>query len=513
MFFSLKSHVPLLRNEGKVGKWWPHAAITSPDYFGMKWSIGKGATAAFALTATVLLGFGWLSFHSLQVISSNERLVDHTHEVLETLRTLSREIIEAEDAQRGYLVTSGPDYLDLHRSALAAIPQSVARLKTLTSDNPAQQARISALEQTVTARLEKLQQGMNVHEAQGFEAARQFTQIGEGKQLMDSIRTQVAEIEATENHLLSVRQLESHASYRSAMLTLTGATLIGLGLVITGYGLVAREVQTRSRGAEALASANELLEQRVEQRTADLAATNEALRRSNRELEQFASVASHDLQEPLRKIQAFGDRLQTKCSANLGDQGREYLQRMQASATRMRHLIDALLTFSRVTTKAQPFVPVDLAVTAEDVISDLEDRIHRSGGRIDIGSLPTLDADPLQMRQLFQNLLGNGLKFHRAEVPPVVGIDSRIINQGNGEATVEYCEIAVRDNGIGFDEVYLDRIFELFQRLHSRQEYEGTGLGLAICRKIVERHHGRITATSAPNQGATFLITLPMRQQ
>jgi signal transduction histidine kinase len=179
---------------------------------------------------------------------------------------------------------------------------------------------------------------------------------------------------------------------------------------------------------------------------------------------------------------------------------------MQASALRMRNLIDALLTYSRVTTKAQPFVPVDLEATAREVVSDLEARIRHTGGRVDIASLPTIDADPLQMRQLLQNLIGNGLKFHKPGESPVVRVEGRMVENGQ---VGPHCEIAVSDNGIGFEEIYLDRIFELFQRLHGRQEYEGTGIGLAICRKIVERHGGSITATSKPDRGTTFKVTVP----
>ncbi|MBV9123380.1 MAG: PAS domain S-box protein [Planctomycetes bacterium] len=241
------------------------------------------------------------------------------------------------------------------------------------------------------------------------------------------------------------------------------------------------------------------------------------LQRSNRELEQFASVASHDLQEPLRKIQAFGDRLQTKCGEALGEQGREYLDRMLAAAARMRTLINDLLTFSRVTTKAQPFELVALSQVAQEVVADLEGRIQQTGGRVEVGELPTVDADPLQMRQLLQNLIGNGLKFRRPEEPPVVKVEGRLLHDpappvgGHGQGR-PLCQIVVRDNGIGFEEEYRGRIFQLFQRLHGRNEYEGTGIGLAVCQKIVDRHGGTITANSTPGHGATFLVTLPARQ-
>jgi len=241
------------------------------------------------------------------------------------------------------------------------------------------------------------------------------------------------------------------------------------------------------------------------------------LQRSNRELEQFASVASHDLQEPLRKIQAFGDRLHSKCGQALGEQGREYLDRMQAAAARMRTLINDLLTFSRVATKAQPFKPVDLAQVAHEVVADLEGHTQQTAGRVEVGALPAVDADPLQMRQLLQNLIGNGLKFHRPEEPPVVRVEGQLLHDpapgfsGNGQGR-SHCRLTVRDNGIGFEAAYLDRIFEVFQRLHGRHEYEGTGMGLAICRKIVERHGGTITAESTPGHGAAFIVTLPARQ-
>jgi PAS domain S-box-containing protein len=241
------------------------------------------------------------------------------------------------------------------------------------------------------------------------------------------------------------------------------------------------------------------------------------LERSNRELEQFASVAAHDLQEPLRKIQAFGDRLRSKCGEGLGEQGRDYLDRMEGAAARMRTLINDLLAFSRVATKARPFEPVDLRQAAQEVVADLEAHIQQTGGRVEVGELPTVEADPLQMRQLLQNLLGNGLKFHRPDEPPVVSVEGEILagpgrpggGQGHGGPL---CRIVVRDNGIGFEEEYRDRIFQLFQRLHGRTEYEGTGIGLAVCQKIVERHGGTITANGTPGHGATFTVTLPARQ-
>lgn len=228
---------------------------------------------------------------------------------------------------------------------------------------------------------------------------------------------------------------------------------------------------------------------------------------SNRELEEFARVASHDLQEPLRKVQAFGDRLRDRYAENLPDAGRDYVDRMLNATARMQTLINDLLTFSRVTTRGRPFERVDLAKVAGQVLSDLEVRVEETSGVVHLNNLPTIDADSTQMRQLFQNLISNALKYHRAGTPPVVNVTARITEGGR------ICRIEFVDNGIGFESKHAQRIFAVFQRLHGRGEYEGTGVGLAVCRKIAERHRGTIEAHGEPGEGATFVVTLPATQE
>jgi len=257
---------------------------------------------------------------------------------------------------------------------------------------------------------------------------------------------------------------------------------------------------------EMLRRSNEQLESLVDVRTAELQQANTRLTASNRELEDFASVASHDLQEPLRKIRAFGDRLSGRAGPQLDAESKDYLTRMLNAALRMQTLINDLLSFARVTTKAQPFTRVDLGQIGVEVLGDLESTIERAGGSVELMPLPTIDADPLQMRQLLQNLIANALKFSKPDVPPRVRVDSSLAEEGR------ICQILIEDNGIGFDEKYLDRIFNVFQRLHGRGEYEGTGIGLAVCRKIVERHGGSITARSKVGEGSTFVVTLPVQQ-
>jgi signal transduction histidine kinase len=234
----------------------------------------------------------------------------------------------------------------------------------------------------------------------------------------------------------------------------------------------------------------------------------EKLERSNRELQDFAYVASHDLQEPLRKIEAFGDRLATRYGKELPDDGRMFLDRMQNAAGRMRRLINDLLNYSRVTTKAKPFVPVALHDVLAGVLSDLQIRIEETGAVINADPLPTIDGDAMQMRQLLQNILANALKFHKPDVKPEIRI-SCVTECDTLHGDV--ARLMIKDNGIGFDNKFKDQIFTIFQRLHGRLEYEGTGVGLATVRKIVERHDGTIDANGEPGVGATFTVVLPLK--
>ena len=235
------------------------------------------------------------------------------------------------------------------------------------------------------------------------------------------------------------------------------------------------------------------------------------LERSNRELEDFASVAAHDLHEPLRKIQAFGDRLVAVANGQLPEKGQDYLNRLQSATERMRTLIDDLLTYSRVSTRAKPFERVDLNEIVDDVLGDLEALLEETGGRVRVGDLPEIAADRTQMGQLLQNLIANALKFRRPEAPPVVEVEAELIG-GSRRGDPKLCRLTVKDNGIGFDEKYRDKIFGRSERLHGRVEYPGTGLGLAICRRIVDRHHGDITAISVPGEGSSFVVSLPVDQ-
>ena len=261
------------------------------------------------------------------------------------------------------------------------------------------------------------------------------------------------------------------------------------------------------RSAEKLSDANEQLgvvnkelvdvNGALERRAAELA-------RSNEELDQFASIASHDLQEPLRKVRTFTEQLTVMETEHLSDKGRDYLNRTNKAAERMQRLVEDLLKFSRVSTQGRPFEEVDLSEAMAAVISDLETQITELGAAVHVGPLPTIKADPLQMHQLLLNLVANALKFHRDGVRPEVNVE--------GTIEAEVLCLTVRDNGIGFEPQYAQRIFRVFERLHGRTEYPGTGIGLSLCRKITDRHGGTIAAAGRPGEGCTFTVLLPSRR-
>lgn len=227
---------------------------------------------------------------------------------------------------------------------------------------------------------------------------------------------------------------------------------------------------------------------------------NKELERSNMELEQFAYVASHDLQEPLRMITSFAQLLENRYKDQIGEDGLEFIDFIVSGADRMKVLIHDLLTYSRLNSRAKPFQTVECSAALADVILDLKLFIQENHAQVNFYSLPAVKADPVQMRQLFHNLIKNGVKFHRDE-PPVVNVTAK----SNGSDWV----FSVQDNGIGIETKYFERIFTIFQRLHSRGEYTGNGIGLALCKKIVERHGGKIWVESLPGKGSKFLFTIP----
>ena len=276
-----------------------------------------------------------------------------------------------------------------------------------------------------------------------------------------------------------------------------------------------------------LVAINKNLENEINERKASEAHAKELNRQllenitlleaANKDLDRFAFMASHDLQEPLRKIRTFSDRLFLKYKDVLDQEGKTNIARIQKASERMQLLINDILTFSKLSVEDGMFVQSDLNKLVGEVIIDMEEEINEKNAKISVNDLPSMFVNPGLIRPLFHNLISNALKYSKKNIEPIITIHSEVSPSLNGSGTREgntkYCRIFIEDNGIGFDQKYSEQIFGMFKRLHLNTEFEGTGIGLALCKKIVEKHNGYISARSKINEGSTFIISLPLEQQ
>jgi signal transduction histidine kinase len=435
-----------------------------------------------------------VTYFNAQAAREAERSVQHSQDVEDAIQRFLSALQDVETAYRGFAITIDDAVLEPLATGRATAAVQLQRLQALFVDDPGAQEQLRHLRELMQKELAYADEIVTLRRENAFDAVQTKIRQGEGTRLMDEIRANTTAMSQFETSILRARKNAAARQSRIATYASAAAVIVLLFALVTFLFGIRQQTAARAAITESLRHSEANLREVLQQ-----------IERSNRDLQDFAMVASHDLQEPLRKIQMFGDRMRDEYSAVLPPQGIDYLRRMQNAADRGQMLIQGLLAYSRVTTKAQPPVPVALGEIAHEVVSDLEARLAQTNGRVEIGALPTIEADPLQMRQLLQNLIGNALKFHKPDVAPLIRVDAE-------EQDDRLWKISVADNGIGFEEKYLDRIFKIFQRLHERNAYEGAGMGLAICRRIVERHGGEITARSAPGEGATFIITMPSRQ-
>ncbi len=240
----------------------------------------------------------------------------------------------------------------------------------------------------------------------------------------------------------------------------------------------------------------------------------ESLETANKELDRFAFMASHDMQEPLRKIRTFSDLLAIKHKDQLDADAQSKIKIIQRAAERMQGLIKDILTFSKISTEKEPFVKTDLNTLVSEVVDELDSAIHEKKAKVEIAPLPTLPVNPVLIKSLFLNLIGNAIKYSKPDVPPIIKVYcDNLDNEQKKNVHTRYYRIFIKDNGIGFDQKYAEQIFDMFKRLHVHTEYEGTGIGLALCKQIMEKHNGYINAVSTINEGATFIISLPSKEE
>jgi len=462
--------------------------------------------AALLIAITFFSVNGVLTYHSAALINKNVEHVSHTLQVINLIEQLKFHLFRAESGQRGYLITNDASYLDPYNESNVQARVLLTTLYQTETAIPAQKEKFSTLFKLLNEKLDEMQASIDYVEKKQSRNAVKLVKSDWGYKLTLRILGLLGDMETAEQEYLAKSRQENDETQSYIIKILLTANVVGLCLALLALYFTFRSgVRIQSLIWEVEAS-NLYLEDKVGQRTEELKNYSLELERSNKELEDFAFVASHDLQEPLRKIRAFGDRLSKDFAQDLGEKGQDYLARMQSASNRMSRLIEDLLTFSRVTQRQREFTLIDLNALIADVQESFDYAIGERNAVIEVSALPEINGDSSQLHQVFSNLLSNSLKFSKEDVNPKITIAGHLSLL---HAKPFIC-VDVKDNGIGFDEQYKDRIFSLFQRLHGKDEYSGTGIGLAICRKIVENHGGKIEVESRLGEGTTFSLWFPL---
>jgi len=463
------------------------------------------------------------SFYVLQTLddlSALEARLFTTNRVINAVNKLHVALLRAESGQRGFLLTEDEAYLEEYTETLnnfSTLADEV-EVSSFASDLPEQVARIDELLRLTRKKINGMVEVVELVRKDRTNRAFSILDSDRGLDLYNEFEEMFERIDSSERdmqatHLANLMELRRDSV--NTLLVSSGTTLL---LIVSIFLLLKMNIRENEKHQETLVDINEDLELKITDRTQELRVYSEELARSNRELEDFAFVASHDLQEPLRKIRAFGNRLDSGYKEALDERGQDFLARMLNAAERMSMLISDLLAFSRVSTRGKEFEDVNLHNLVQNVLSDLEIAIEEKDAQVTVSELPTIRADKSQIDQLFLNLLSNALKFQAPDTQAIISIEASPPDQNEMKNILladeyDWLKITIKDNGIGFEQSFSEKIFAPFQRLHGRSEYKGTGIGLAVCRRIVERHNGHITAQSAPKMGATFTLILPINSE
>lgn len=450
----------------------------------------------------IALGFA-LTLYSYSRYGEESDQLRHVYSATNRLSRILTLLVDLETGARGYMATKDPLFMESFEKALPHIPKEIKAVRESVAYNPEQIRNIDSLETLIDAKVRIInQQVKGVQTSAPVSILRAYLLLG--KAHMDRVRALIEHINQIEEKSLQLRSDQANQTYQNTFVIIVILSLLTFVTVIGLYNLLEKELVFRHRTELQLRAYEDELKDKIRQ-----------LETSNEELERFAFVASHDMQEPLRKIQSFGNLIYDRYAANLTGEGELYLGKILQSAERMSKMIKDLLNFSRISSKKESFRLTSISDVIQGITSDQELRIKAANAVVELGELPCLEAIPSQMDHLFSNLISNALKFTKPDEQPIIKIDSEAID---GVAYPElfagkkYFRIIVQDNGIGFEEKYIDHIFKIFQRLHGKTAYEGTGIGLAICKRIVSSHNGIITARSQPGVGTTFIIVLPEKQ-
>ncbi|SCY05336.1 sensor histidine kinase [Flavobacterium caeni] len=447
---------------------------------------------SFLIAAVVLLSLCLYSYVKIDNLMKTSAWVNHTATVKLDLETYFSHIKDMESSMRGYLLSKDSLYIGEFKRAKDEAAKRMLNLRANTNDNYSQRENLKKLETIAYKRIDNM---ATVIAIKDFNKLPDSTRA-QYRHTREELRQQIDKMLDEEDVLLRIRK---KSLTRESTLTPWVAALLAVTsilLLIASYYAIYKELRT----------SNAL--------RADLEGKNDTLGKMNEELESFTYISSHDLQEPLRKIQTFLSILLEKDVGNLSEPAKNYIKRSQDNANRMQNLIRDLLAYSRLNTEVFPVEPVRIATLVDEIRADFAEEIEATGTRIDVTGNPEVGAIVSQFRQLLINHISNSIKFAHPDRAPHIVIDNQTVRgdavplEGVNPA-IDYARISIADNGVGFEPQYRDRIFKVFQRLHIDPQYKGTGIGLAIVKKIVDNHHGFITADSVEGQGATFTIYLP----
>lgn len=465
-------------------------------------SLERRTRGAFTWVLVIPVALGILSLWAANEYQKSVSWVSHTKDVLAAGDDLLVTLMEAESNQRGFLLTRDQTFESRYIADRDQLRGKLQLLRRLTIDNPKQQAniqRLSLLLETRTGMMQRVLAGKIGESPEELQAA---LEIRHSAAVMSDIRQMFSTITAEENRLLGLRIRKQRITEIQLGLSFTSGIGISIALLYWAYGLIHQYAARRDEAEREIRTLNADLELRIEERSAELQQANQQLSQSNRDLTQFAYVASHDLQEPIRTLGSYAGLLGRKYEGKLDAQADKYIRHIVDGAKRMQSLVQDLLMYSRVGTQALKREVVDMTSVLENAKENLKLAISERQARISHDPLPALNVDGGRLTLVFQNLIGNALKFSKPGQDPEIHIRAR-------RAEREWL-FEVTDNGIGFEPEYAEKIFVIFQRLHGIGVYPGTGMGLAICKRIIDAHGGRIWAESEVGVGSTFSFTLPV---
>lgn len=425
-----------------------------------------------------------IAFYRIQQFADSAKLVSHTHLVIEKIHHLFSELKDAESAQRAYLITGDESFLEAHHTVVVSVPEDIADLKTLTADNPNQQQQISILEEMIDDRLHVLRLGIDMlANRQGISNDEVVALVrGDGRQTMTQLRIQMQRMIDTEEKLLKDRAELVEQNAASTKRWILFGNLLAVLLLLTAIWMILREIEHRR-----------MAQREIEKTAAQLELTN-------KELESFSYSVSHDLRSPLRAIDGYSRIFEEDFADKLDDEGRRLLKVIRTSSKKMGQLIDDLLAFSRMGRKPVDFGRVDMNALVDDVWREVCGEMS-TPPVLKKEPLPSSWGDRALLRQVLLNLLANAVKYSSTKSEPVIEVFSR-----DQEHETLY---SIRDNGVGFDMRFYNKLFGVFQRLHTEEEFPGTGVGLAIAQRVIVRHGGRIWAESKPDEYTIFNFSLP----